>query len=354
MSQIIGYIVAFGVLLGGIDKLRGNKWGYGAKFDEAFALLAPTAFSMVGIICLSPYLSMALEYGIAPMLRWLKIDPSMIAGVLAIDMGGYQLAENLADNPIIGQYAGTVLAATLGCTLVFTIPVGVGMIEPEDQPAFARGIVIGLFSLPATLILGGLLCGLSLFQVLWQNLLPFGMALLCGIGFWKFTRRTLWLFQKYVSILQVVLVVGLMLGAIAHLCELPVSLELVPILDAMETVASISIFLLGSLPVTLLLQRLLGRPFEKLGRRLGLDQNSMMGCLVSCVSPLPTLSMLKQMDFRGKVMNVAFIVSATSAIGAHLAFMNTMDPELIFPLLISKVAGGLIAVIPAYFVREKV
>lgn len=342
MSQIIGYIVAFGVLLGGIDKLRGNKWGYGAKFDEAFALLAPTAFSMVGIICLSPYLSMALEYGIAPVLRWLKIDPFMIAGVLAIDMGGYQLAENLADNLIIGQYAGTVLAATLGCTLVFTIPVGVGMIEPEDQPAFARGIVIGLF------------CGLSLFQVLWQNLLPFGMALLCGIGFWKFTRRTLWLFQKYVSVLQVVLVVGLMLGAITHLCELPVSLELVPILDAMETVASIAIFLLGSLPVTLLLQRLLGRAFEKLGRRLGLDQNSMMGCLVSCVSPLPTLSMLKQMDFRGKVMNVAFIVSATSAIGAHLAFMNTMDPELTFPLLISKVAGGLIAVIPAYFVREKV
>ena len=85
-----------------------------------------------------------------------------------------------------------------------------------------------------------------------------------------------------------------------------------------------------------------------------MDQNSMMGCLVSCVSPLPTLSMLKQMDFRGKVMNVAFIVSATSAIGAHLAFMNTMDPELTFPLLISKVAGGLIAVIPAYFVREKV
>lgn len=164
MNQIIGYIVAFGVLLGGIDKLRGNKWGYGAKFDEAFALLAPTAFSMVGIICLSPYLSMALEYGIAPVLRWLKIDPSMIAGVLAIDMGGYQLAENLADNPIIGQYAGTVLAATLGCTLVFTIPVGVGMIEPEDQPAFARGIVIGLFSLPATLILGGLLCGLSFFR----------------------------------------------------------------------------------------------------------------------------------------------------------------------------------------------
>ena len=49
MNKILMYILAAGVLLGGIDQLSGNKRGYGKCLEEGFMLMGPTALSMVGI-----------------------------------------------------------------------------------------------------------------------------------------------------------------------------------------------------------------------------------------------------------------------------------------------------------------
>ena len=120
MSRVIEILVCVGILLGGVDEIRGNKKGYGGKFREAFELIPSMAFSMVGMICLTNFIAFVLEKGLAPLLKMLRMDPAVLAGFLAVDMGGYQLAEKLAVNPTMGSYAGIVLGAGLGCTLVFT------------------------------------------------------------------------------------------------------------------------------------------------------------------------------------------------------------------------------------------
>ena len=61
MNQVIMWIMAFGVLLGGIDRILGNPRGYGKKFEEGFMLLGPTALSMAGMICLAPVLVSVFE-----------------------------------------------------------------------------------------------------------------------------------------------------------------------------------------------------------------------------------------------------------------------------------------------------
>lgn len=94
----------------------------------------------------------------------------------------------------------------------------------------------------------------------------------------------------------------------------------------------------------MLLQKLLQRPFTWLGRKVGLDSVSMTGFLITCVSPLPTLALMKDMNPKGKLWNVAFMVSGASAIGAHLAFVNSVEPEMIGALLGSKLLGGLLTV----------
>ena len=73
-------------------------------------------------------------------------------------------------------------------------------------------------------------------------------------------------------------------------------------------------------------------------------QVSMTGFLITCVSPLPTLALMKDMNPKGKLWNVAFMVSGASAIGAHLAFVNSVDPEMTGALLGSKLLGGLLTV----------
>ena len=95
-------LVCVGILLGGVDEIRGNKKGYGGKFREAFELIPSMAFSMVGMICLTNFIAFVLEKGLAPLLKMLHMDPAVLAGFLAVDMGGYQLAEKLAVNPAMG------------------------------------------------------------------------------------------------------------------------------------------------------------------------------------------------------------------------------------------------------------
>ena len=182
MNRILMLIMAAGAVVGGIDRLRGNKHGYGEKFEEGFLFLGPTALSMAGMICLAPVLADVLGKVIVPLYRAMGVDPAMFGSLLAIDMGGYQLAKELASDARVGSYAGLVVSAIFGCTLVFTIPVGMGMIKKEERGFFARGIMLGLVTMPVGLTVGGVLSGLSLPVCIWQNLPVFVLALLLLAG----------------------------------------------------------------------------------------------------------------------------------------------------------------------------
>ena len=60
----------------------------------------------------------------------LGADPAMFATtLLANDMGGFALAQQLANDPQAGLFAGAILGAMMGPTLVFTIPVALGIIQ---------------------------------------------------------------------------------------------------------------------------------------------------------------------------------------------------------------------------------
>ena len=94
-----------------------------------------------------------------------------------------------------------------------------------------------------------------------------------------------------------------------------------PLREAMSTVASIGIVMLGSLPLADLLCRGLARPLGWLGGRVGLGPSGLGGMLVGLVTPLPTLSMYPEMDRREKVAAGAFLVSGASLLAAHMGFV---------------------------------
>lgn len=352
MNQVLMYIMAAGVLLGGIDRIFGNKWGYGQKFEEGFLLLGPTALSMVGMICLAPFLSDTLGTVIVPLYRLAGVDPAMFGSFLAIDMGGYQLARELASDPLLGSYSGIVAAAIFGCTIVFTIPVGMSVIEPEDRSYFARGIMIGLVTMPAALAAGGLTCGLSLIQILHQNMPVLLLSLLLLLGLIKVPERMIKGFTVFAGVIGIVIRIGLILGAVKYLTGIALLPNLSRIEDALAVVASIGIVMLGSLPLTELLKRLLHRPFEWLGRYLGMNSVSVAGLLVGIVSVIPAIAMLKDMDRRGKVVNVAYMVSAASMLAAHMGFTLSEQPDMIGALLAAKLTGGITAAAAAVIVTR--
>lgn len=122
---------------------------WGRRFEDGFQLLGPTALSM-GWVDLYNTVTFtgAGTYDCSALQDPFHLDPGMLGGVLAIDMGGYQLCKELAQDPAIGRYGGIIVGATLGCTITFTIPVGMGMLGEREKPLFAKGILAGLCMLP--------------------------------------------------------------------------------------------------------------------------------------------------------------------------------------------------------------
>lgn len=340
--------MAFGALLGGIDRILGNRLGYGKCFEEAFLLLGSIGLSMAGIICLAPVLSSLLGYVVVPLFAALGLDPGMAGSILAIDMGGYQLAMELSADPEIGKFSGILVSAIFGCTVVFTIPVGLSIMEEEDRPYFTKGILLGLTSMPGAIFIGGLIFGLPLGKILRNSLPVLLVSLLLFIGIARKPKAVTRGFQYFARIIQAIATLGLTLGAVQYMTGLVILPGLAPLAEAMEVACSISIVMLGSMPLAELVKRLLKVPFAWIGTRTGLNSASTTGILIGMVSVVPALAMVPQMDKRGKVVNGAFVVCGASTFAAHLAFTVSTQPELVPALLAAKLLGGLLGAVIAF------
>jgi len=92
ISSAVMMILACFSIVGLVDKVRGNKRGYGEKFDEGFAAMGPLALAVVGIVALSPVLLVVLQPLVTPLYNAIGASPAMFPSLLALDMGGYALA----------------------------------------------------------------------------------------------------------------------------------------------------------------------------------------------------------------------------------------------------------------------
>mgnify|MGYP003306486356 CR=1 FL=1 len=62
---------------------------------------------------------------------------------------------------------------------------------------------------------------------------------------------------------------------------------------------------------------------------------------------------MKDMNERGKVINIAFAVSAAFVFGDHLGFTAGFAPAMLVPMILGKLAGGISAVILALLLTKK-
>ena len=348
INEIILWILMMCMVLGGIDRAIGNKFGLGEQFEEGFNALGPLALAMVGIISLSPVLATLLGPIINPVYALVGADPAMFAGtLLACDMGGWPLAQQMTENPQAAQLSGLVLGSMMGATIVFTIPVSLGIIEKDDRGFLAKGILAGICTIPVGVLVSGLIAGFPIGMVL-INLIPIvTAALLIAFGLWRFPNAMTTGFEWFGKILLAIITVGLMIAVLEQVLSIkimPEGWELKPVTEGLETVGLIAIVLLGAFPAVFLIIKLAGKPLGKVGKLIGINDTAAGGMIATLANNIPMFQVMKDMDNRGKVVNSAFAVSAAFAFGDHLGFVAGAESSMIAAVIAGKLVAGIAAV----------
>lgn len=353
VTDILNFIMGLGALVGAVDCVTGSHLKLGDKFEEGFLCMGPTALSMVGIICLAPLLGQVCGLVIEPLFGLFGIDPAMFGCILANNMGGYPLAQALAQSEEIGLYSGLVVSSTLGATLVYTIPVALGLIRPANQGDFATGVMIGLVTVPLGSLAGGLAMGISL-PVLILNTLP--VAVISGLviaGFMVLKDRVIHGFMAFAGFLRVITILSLGAAAFAYITGITLVPSLDPIEDGLAVVTDMCVVQLGSIPLAYLLIRILNKPLSAVGKLLHINDVSVAAFPISCVNVMSVFMMVKNMDSRGIILSAAWYTNAICLITAHYAYTQSINPDMVFPVTIAKVTGGVLAVILACVITRK-
>ena len=351
-EMLISLMAGFAAL-GALDRILGNRFGLGKEFEEGILAMGSLALAMVGIVCLAPVLAALLKPVVVPVYRVLGADPAMFAGtILACDMGGGALADQMTAHKDAALLGGVITGSMLGATLVFTIPVAMGILQEKDRPAMAKGILCGIVTIPVGVLVGGIVAGFDIGMVL-RNLVPIVLiAALIALGLWKAEEKMVRGFTAFGKIVVAVVTVGLAAAVVEALTGFAIIPGMAPISEGFETVGTIAIVLAGAFPLVYVATRLLRKPLTKAGKRLGINDAAAAGLIASLANSIATFGLVKEMNPRGKVINIAFAVSAAFVFGDHLGFAAGFAPEILPAMIVGKLAGGFSAIAVAMWLTR--
>ena len=119
------------------------------------------------------------------------------------------------------------------------------------------------------------------------------------------------------------------------------------------TCGQIGIVLIGAFPMVEWITRTFGGVLKKLGGALGINEQASAGMVANLANNIAMFNILGEMDPKGKLLNVAFAVSAAFVFGDHLGFTAGVDQAMVTPVIIGKLVAGITALIVANLLAPK-
>jgi len=384
INSAIMFIMMIFMIVGAVDKIRltlssapdefkndENNFIYAKQFDEGFMAMGALAVAMAGVVAAAPVLKIVLEPIISPVYKVVGASPAMFATtLLACDMGGYPMAMQLAGpgNEAVGNFAGLILGGMMGPTIVFTIPIALSIIKPEDKGYLGAGVLAGLITIPIGCIAGGLCMNLTQYKMplgaILVNLIPvIVVAAAVSVGLWFATDAMIEGFKKFGNAIMVLITVLTAIAVFEYVTGIkfplfnimvePDSDGIVPLEAGLLVCGQIAIVLIGAFPMVAWIKKTFAAPLTKMGEALGMDETGSAGLVATLANNVATINMLGDMNPQGKLLNVAFFVSAAFVFGDHLGFAGGVNQEMIFPMVVGKLVAGITAVLLAWMLAPK-
>lgn len=372
---VIGIIMVF-VLVGAIAAIRDSEKGLGKEFTEGLRSIGPIFIPVAGIMASIPYLSRFIEWAVGPLFGVLGADPAMAATTfIAVDMGGYQLALSTA-----GDTGNWIMAAVTGymagATIVFSIPVGLAMLQARDHKYMALGVMSGILTVPIGVFITTAILAISgtalrdnvsttapseyVFSLQWGtillNLVPLVIVVvLIALGL-KFVPRLMvsgfiWMGRVLDALLKIVLALSIIeyfTGAFSQVLGSwgfdPIIADADDQFRALEIAGYIGIMLAGAFPMVYAIRTYAAKPLGKVSKLVGISPEGSAGILAAVANVLALFHLVKSIPPKDKVLCISFAVCAAFLFGDHLAFTANFQPNMILALLVGKLTAGLLGI----------
>ncbi|ATW25331.1 ethanolamine utilization protein EutH [Candidatus Formimonas warabiya] len=376
IGNYVLYIIMACAVAGAFASIIKEESGLGKEFLEGLYSIGPIFVPVAGIMAATPYLAAFVKAVFGPVFSAIGADPAIAATTfIAVDMGGYQLADALAqtrESWIMAMVTGYMA----GATIVFSIPVGLAMLEKKDHKYMALGVMSGILTVPIGVFVTSLILSLSNAhvreiistdaQATYQLALSFGqimanlvplivicVAIAVGLRFVPDTmiKGFMWFGKAMDTGIKIVLVFSIVEYFTGFFSTLLGSWGFNPIIAdaedqfrALEISGYIGVMLAGAFPMVYLIKKYLARPLEAVGRRFGFSSIGSAGILAAAANILALFRIIKDMPAADKVKCIAFAVCSAFLFGDHLAFTANFQPTMIVPVMTGKLTAGLTAV----------
>jgi len=353
VNYLTTVILIFSVL-GALDRVLGNRFGFGKEFEKAFMLLGTMALSMIGMIVVSPMIADVMKPLSEFLSGTLHIDASIIpASLFANDMGGAALSAEMAGSEQTGLFNALVVSSMMGCTISFTIPFSLGVVSKDQHKELLLGLLCGIVTIPIGCIVSGIICKIPVVSLL-INLMPLVIfSAVIAFGLVRFPELCIKIFKVFSIFVTAIITIGLSLGVIRFLTGFEVIKGLATIEEGAAICLNAAIVLSGSFPLMYVLAKVLRKPLKAVGKLIGVNENSIVGLISNLASSATSFGMMDKMDKKGVVLNSAFAVSGAFILGSHLAFTMAFDTSYVLPVIAGKFVAGVLAVILSGVIYNK-
>lgn len=311
--------------IGLIDRLMAGRFGLAKCIDQGLNAMGGMAIPTVGMCCVGTEIIKNHIDTILTAMDSMDFDPSMIAGILlAPDMGGWFIAEQLTTDNTILIFNGIVLGALLGQMMTFQLPVFLSMLDREQHPPVLKGFMIGIVMIPVGFMLAAVMLKID-FTIFIIEFIPIlVICILLALGLLKFPERLVKGFSVFASGVQAIITICFFFTMLGVFLPRFAYAPMDSVYEALAILLRSASIICGSLVISELVLRYFRRYLQKITKKLGVNEVTIVGLLLNCATSLAMIPLLPKMDEKGKMLNCAFSVSGAYVLGGQLGFVSSV------------------------------
>ncbi|WP_291244642.1 ethanolamine utilization protein EutH [Fournierella sp.] len=377
IGNLITYIMMVCCVIGGISYIINDQSDLGSAFNDGLHAMANLFIPICGLMASVPYLKVFIPKVFGPIFSLFGADPAVAAAIIMPpDCGSFALATEIGQTPDLFP---VIIAIGFMCasTIAFNVPIGLSMLEKEDHKYLALGTMSGFLSVPFGVLITSLIVmftqptirsyfnsvgeldhkvHLTLGMIL-SNMIPLiVICVLLALGLKLFPNGMVKGFMVFGKLMTGALTLVVVACILQHYTGVfttvfgswgfdPILADEENTFRAIELLGTIAMMLTGAFPMIALIKRYLSKPLEKLGRLAGLEAEGSVGLVACLPNGLALFPYIKDMRAQDKVVVLAFLTCGGYCLGDFIAFNVNFQPNLLVPVFVGQVAGGIIGIL---------